>query len=225
MKKRKLFVGNLDYAVTADQIRRFLAPHGMVINVKVMEGKGYAFVEMGSEEQAQKILRTLSESVFEGRKLLIDTVPGTHRSERKKDLSSSESRDRKPIGAIGKKPGPRTHGDGKNAPKPEFKTRDAGVRSERPMQDKQPVAKTGKNPVYQGQMSPESGQKPAKVHQKAKSVSHTPIEAPVNKEKAANPDAGKKPESPPREKQKKSRVPVWVKERRSPGNKPKKEKY
>lgn len=91
MNKKKLFIGNLHYSVTEGQIRKLLSGHGDVIGVKLMEGKGYAFVEMGTEEQAGEIQRTLSESVFEGRKLLIDGVPGKRNTGRSQDRNPRDS--------------------------------------------------------------------------------------------------------------------------------------
>ncbi|NLV26572.1 MAG: hypothetical protein GXY48_05335 [Methanomicrobiales archaeon] len=226
MKKRKLFIGNLDFSVTAKKLRDFLSPHGTVINVKVMEGKGYAFVEMGTEEQAQKIQRTLGESIFEGRKLLIDGVPGTRRPERNTNSSVTEQRERKPIGAIGKKPGHGPHRDNKNASKPEYKPREAGDRPDQARQDQRPVAKTDNRPHFPpGQKLPKSVPQTDNVHQNSKPGSHTLAVTPVTLEKRSKPDAGKKPESQPQRKQKKSRVPVWVKEKRSSGNKSQKNKY
>jgi len=91
MNKSKLFIGNLHYSVTEDQLRALFAPYGNLISVKVMQGKGYGFIEMGTPEQAQKIKETLSESVFQGRRLLIDGVPSKQSEPRKWASLSDES--------------------------------------------------------------------------------------------------------------------------------------
>ena len=83
MNKNKLFIGNLHYTVTEDQLRALFSPYGNLVSVKVMQGKGYGFIEMGTPEQAQKIKDTLSESVFQGRRLLIDGVPSKQSETRK----------------------------------------------------------------------------------------------------------------------------------------------
>ncbi|WP_319538500.1 RNA-binding protein [uncultured Methanospirillum sp.] len=91
MNKNKLFIGNLHYSVTEDQLRALFAPYGNLVSVKVMQGKGYGFIEMGTPEQAQKIKETLNESVFQGRRLLIDGVPSKQSETRKWASISPES--------------------------------------------------------------------------------------------------------------------------------------
>lgn len=83
MNQNKLFIGNLHYSVTEDQLRNLFAPYGNLVSVKVMPGKGYGFIELQTPEQAQKIKDTLSESVFQGRRLLIDGVPDKRSGGRK----------------------------------------------------------------------------------------------------------------------------------------------
>jgi len=92
MNNRKIFVGNLKYTVTEDQLSEFFSEHGEVIDVKVMEGKGYAFVEMGTPDQALRIKNTLSESLFEGRRLLIDSVPSKQNADKKLTKTHPQSR-------------------------------------------------------------------------------------------------------------------------------------
>jgi len=121
MNKNKLFIGNLHYSVTEDQLRALFAPYGNLVSVKVMQGKGYGFIEMGTPEQAQKIKDTLSESVFQGRRLLIDGVPSKqseprkwaslsdepHRSKRKPDRRDNP--DRRPRAEVSSQPEERAH--------------------------------------------------------------------------------------------------------------------
>ncbi|HWQ67864.1 MAG TPA: RNA-binding protein [Methanospirillum sp.] len=74
MNKKKLFVGNLTYSVRENQVMELFSQYGEVISVRILEKKGYGFVEMGSEEQADAARTALSETEFEGRNLLIDGV-------------------------------------------------------------------------------------------------------------------------------------------------------
>jgi hypothetical protein len=74
MKGRKLFVGNLTYTVNARQLRELFSRYGEVTGVNVLEKKGYGFVEMKTQEEAEKARNALSETEFEGRNLLIDGV-------------------------------------------------------------------------------------------------------------------------------------------------------
>ena len=57
-----LFIGNLSWEVTSDDLRAFFGSYGTVIDAVVIKDKmtgrsrGFGFVEMETEEQAQKAL-------------------------------------------------------------------------------------------------------------------------------------------------------------------------
>ncbi len=59
---KKLFVGNLAWETTSDDLRAFFAPFGTVIDAVVImdrmtnRSRGFGFVEMETEEMAQKAL-------------------------------------------------------------------------------------------------------------------------------------------------------------------------
>ena len=72
MEGKKLYVGNLTYSVGEDQLRDLFSDYGTVASVKVIEQKGFAFVEMGSSEEAQAALDALNQTEFEGRTMHID---------------------------------------------------------------------------------------------------------------------------------------------------------
>lgn len=92
MNERKLFVGNLKYTITEEQLAALFSQHGEVLDIRIMEGKGYAFVEMASPQQAQRIKNTLRETEFEGRRLLIDDVPSKQHQGGKGRVSQPEAR-------------------------------------------------------------------------------------------------------------------------------------
>jgi len=223
MKKRKLFIGNLNFSVTAEKLRFFLAPHGTVLDVKMMEGKGYAFVEMGSEEQAQKIQKNLNESVFEGRRLLIDGVPGTRRTDRKQDPSAQNLRERRPAPESGRKIYPPRSGEGKTFPKPEWKKRESTDEPRRPARAGGPRADSYVRPKKSpGQTPQKSASQSDKKYSPVKPASKAPSGSPAIQKKKVQPEASQKPASESPRKVKKSRVPTWVREKRSAGYKPKK---
>jgi len=72
MQGSKLYVGNLKYSVTNDQLSEIFANHGEVKNVNIIEGKGFGFVEMSSSDEAEKAKEALNGTDFEGRTLKID---------------------------------------------------------------------------------------------------------------------------------------------------------
>jgi RNA recognition motif-containing protein len=72
MEGKRLYVGNLTYSVNEANLRDLFATYGDVESVKVIEQKGFGFVEMGSSEQAQAAMDALNETQYEGRTLRID---------------------------------------------------------------------------------------------------------------------------------------------------------
>lgn len=72
MQGKKLYVGNFSYSVTEEDLREMFASHGEVKEVKVIEGKGFGFVEMSSPSEAQKAKEALNGSNHKGRTLRVD---------------------------------------------------------------------------------------------------------------------------------------------------------
>jgi RNA recognition motif-containing protein len=72
MEGNRLYVGNLKYTVTKEQLEQMFAPYGAVKEATVIEGKGFGFVEMSSPEEALKAKDALNGKDYEGRTLRID---------------------------------------------------------------------------------------------------------------------------------------------------------
>jgi RNA recognition motif-containing protein len=75
---RKLYCGNLSYSVTSDSLRTMFAAHGKVDSAEVImdrstgQSKGFGFVEMGSDQEAQKAIAALNGQDNDGRKLTVN---------------------------------------------------------------------------------------------------------------------------------------------------------
>ena len=75
---RRLYVGNLPYSATEDQLTELFGRAGQVDNVRVMRdmatgrARGFAFVEMASDEDAQKAITELNEYQMDGRPLAVN---------------------------------------------------------------------------------------------------------------------------------------------------------
>lgn len=75
---RRLYVGNLPYSATEDQLTELFGRAGQVDNVKVMRdmatgrARGFAFLEMASDEDAQKAVSELNEHQMDGRPLVVN---------------------------------------------------------------------------------------------------------------------------------------------------------
>ncbi len=74
MQENKLFVGNLSYSVTSEALTELFAGHGSVVEAKVIEGKGFGFVEMSSKTEADTAKEALNGTDFSGRSLNVDTA-------------------------------------------------------------------------------------------------------------------------------------------------------
>ncbi len=75
---QKLYVGNLSYDTTDQELQELFAQHGTVQSANVVtdrdtgRSRGFGFVEMGSGEEAQQAIEALNESDFQGRKLVVN---------------------------------------------------------------------------------------------------------------------------------------------------------
>ena len=72
MQASKLFVGNLAYSVSKEQLQELFAAHGQVQSVVIIEGKGFGFVEMSSPAEAEEAKTKLNGTDLQGRSLRID---------------------------------------------------------------------------------------------------------------------------------------------------------
>jgi RNA recognition motif-containing protein len=75
---RRLYVGNLPYSSTEDQLTDLFGRAGQVDNVRVMRdmatgrARGFAFVEMASDDDAQKAIAEFNEYQLDGRPLVVN---------------------------------------------------------------------------------------------------------------------------------------------------------
>ncbi|NRF65909.1 RNA-binding protein [Aquincola sp. S2] len=74
----KLYVGNLAYSVRDDNLQQQFAAFGTVASAKVMmdrdtgRSKGFGFVEMGSDAEAQAAIRGMNGKSVDGRALVVN---------------------------------------------------------------------------------------------------------------------------------------------------------
>jgi RNA recognition motif-containing protein len=75
---KKLYVGNLSYNVDKSNLEQMFAPHGTVVSAQVItdrdsgRSKGFGFVEMGSDQEAQAAIAALNGKNLEGRNLTVN---------------------------------------------------------------------------------------------------------------------------------------------------------
>jgi len=75
---KKLYVGNLGYGVSSSDLEQMFATHGTVDSAQVIEdrstgqSKGFGFVEMGSDSEAQAAITALNGQDHGGRALTVN---------------------------------------------------------------------------------------------------------------------------------------------------------
>jgi RNA recognition motif-containing protein len=75
---KKLYVGNLTYGVTDSALQQMFEAHGSVQSAQVImdrdtgRSKGFGFVEMGSDQEAQAAIQALHGKEVDGRALTVN---------------------------------------------------------------------------------------------------------------------------------------------------------
>ena len=78
--QQKLFVGNLNYEVTENDLHDLFAQHGTVAEANLMldrvsgRSRGFAFVTMSSDEEAQAAIAALNGRDLKGRALTVNVA-------------------------------------------------------------------------------------------------------------------------------------------------------
>lgn len=100
---KRLFVGNLTFQTTDGDLRAAFRTFGAVVDVKIVteretgRSRGFAFIEMATENEARKATEGLNGATLDGRPLRV-----------------SEAEDRRPQGSGGSEGGPRRPGGSGN---------------------------------------------------------------------------------------------------------------
>jgi RNA recognition motif-containing protein len=75
---KKLYVGNLSYNVSSSELEQLFSQFGTVQSAQVIQdrdtgrSKGFGFVEMGNDQEAQAAIRGLHEQQHDGRPLTVN---------------------------------------------------------------------------------------------------------------------------------------------------------
>ena len=77
---KKLYVGNLKYNVSSTDLQQMLSPYGTVVSAEVIadrmtgQSKGFGFVEMSTDEEAQAAITALDWQQIQGRALTVNVA-------------------------------------------------------------------------------------------------------------------------------------------------------
>ena len=75
---KKLYVGNLSYQVDSSELEQLFGQHGQVVSAQIINdrdtgrSKGFGFVEMGTDEEAQAAIAALNGQEHGGRALTVN---------------------------------------------------------------------------------------------------------------------------------------------------------
>jgi cold-inducible RNA-binding protein len=74
----KLYVGSLSFNITEDQLKELFETAGTVVSASIItdrdtnHSKGFGFVEMGTEQEAQNAITTLNGKEIDGRTIVVN---------------------------------------------------------------------------------------------------------------------------------------------------------
>src|SRR6201996_3078814 len=75
---KKLYVGNLSYQVDSSELEQLFGQHGQVVSAQIINdrdtgrSKGFGFVEMSSDQEAQNAIQALHGQQIGGRSLTVN---------------------------------------------------------------------------------------------------------------------------------------------------------
>ena len=89
----KIYVGNMDYETSEDDLRKAFEVHGQVDSVAVIsdrysgKSKGFGFVEMSNETEAKAAMDSLNDSNLMGRTLIVNEARPRNEGQRGRNRS------------------------------------------------------------------------------------------------------------------------------------------
>ena len=74
-----IYVGNLNWSLTSDDLYNLFTPYGEVVSAKIItdkfnnnRSKGFGFVEMSDDEAARQAISNLHDTELSGRKIIVN---------------------------------------------------------------------------------------------------------------------------------------------------------
>jgi len=95
---KNIYIGSLDFNTTEDQLRALFAAHGAVETVTIVRDRdtgrprGFAFLEMTNDSEAEKAIQALNGSALGSGKLTVNEARPKAASDRGSDLRKREHR-------------------------------------------------------------------------------------------------------------------------------------
>ena len=96
MTTKRLFVGGLPYSATSTQLEELFSQVGTVTTLNLItdkfsgQSKGFAFVEMSNDQEAEEAIKKMNNYELDGRKLVVNIArPKEERPQNRGDYSRS----------------------------------------------------------------------------------------------------------------------------------------
>ncbi|HOD01450.1 MAG TPA: RNA-binding protein [bacterium] len=76
----KLYVGNLPYSINDDSLKDLFSSYGNVVSASIIfdrmsgRSKGFGFVELEDDNEAQRAISEMSEKEIDGRKIVVSVA-------------------------------------------------------------------------------------------------------------------------------------------------------
>jgi RNA recognition motif-containing protein len=96
----KLYVGNLSYQATEQELNDLFSSYGEISSVNIVKdkftgrAKGFAFVEMNDDSNAQSAISSLNETEFKQRKLIVNEAKPREEGDRPRRPFNNNNRNR-----------------------------------------------------------------------------------------------------------------------------------
>jgi RNA recognition motif-containing protein len=96
---KRLFVGGLPYSITSPQLEEIFSKFGKIVSCDVItdkfsgRSKGFAFVEMESDKDADEAIKKLNDTELESRKIVVNIAKPKEERPRFDNRDGSSRRD------------------------------------------------------------------------------------------------------------------------------------
>ncbi len=97
-----IFVSNLSFRISDDDLKSLFEEYGAVKSAKVITDKfsgrsrGFGFVEMDNDEEANKAIEELNQADYDGKTILVSVAkPKTDSPNRKRSFDNDRNNDRR----------------------------------------------------------------------------------------------------------------------------------
>lgn len=107
MSQNKLFVGNLPYSMQDDKLGEMFAEAGTVTSATIMidkmtnRSRGFGFVEMSSDEEAQKAIELFDGADLDGRAIVVNVARPREERPPRRDFGGGGRGPRRDFGGRG----------------------------------------------------------------------------------------------------------------------------